>query len=77
MDHAIKIEYLDMLKLTRDSRSYRLREMCWQGTHQEAQHTRRIGGYYIVIKGTKLVYTADFFARKVNMRLVHQVPVGS
>ena len=44
MDYAIEIERLDTLGLDPESRSYRLREMCWSGTHEAARHTRPIAG---------------------------------
>jgi formate C-acetyltransferase len=44
MDRSIEIENLDTLELAPGSRSFRLREMCWRGTHEAAQHTRRIVG---------------------------------
>ena len=44
MDRSIEIENLDTLELAPESRSFRLREMCWRGTHEAAQHTRRIVG---------------------------------
>ena len=36
MDYAIEIEHLDTLELDPESKSYRLREICWQETHQAA-----------------------------------------
>jgi pyruvate-formate lyase len=44
MDRSIEIEDLDTLELAPGSKSFRLREMCWRGTHEAAQHTRRIVG---------------------------------
>jgi pyruvate-formate lyase len=44
MDHLIEIGTLETLALAPESRSYRLREMCWNETHTAAQHTRQIDG---------------------------------
>jgi formate C-acetyltransferase len=44
MDRTIETKHLDTLELDLKSRSYRLREKSWQGTHQAAQHTRPIAG---------------------------------
>ena len=44
LDATTVFERVDALELTPGSRSYRLREMCWNETHKAAQHTRRIGG---------------------------------
>jgi pyruvate-formate lyase len=44
MDRSIEMETLETLALVPESRSHRLREMCWNETHKAAQHTRRIDG---------------------------------
>jgi formate C-acetyltransferase len=44
MDVTTAFESVDELELASDSRSFRLREMCWRGTHEAALHTKRIVG---------------------------------
>ncbi len=44
MDPSIVLESLESLELASDSRSFRLREMVWNGTHEAAVHTRLIVG---------------------------------
>jgi pyruvate-formate lyase len=44
MDCLIEFESAETLELAPDSRIFRLREMCWNGTHDAAMHTRRIIG---------------------------------
>ncbi len=44
MDHSIAFESLGSLALDPESRSFRLREMVWEGTHEAAVHARRIVG---------------------------------
>jgi hypothetical protein len=36
MDPSIELESLESLELAPDSRSFRLREMVWNGTHEAA-----------------------------------------
>jgi len=44
MDFTKALESRDELELVPSSRSFRLREMCWNGTHEAALHKRRIVG---------------------------------
>ena len=44
MDPSIELESLESLELAPDSRSFRLREMVWNETHEAAVHTRAIVG---------------------------------
>jgi formate C-acetyltransferase len=44
MDSTTELESLNALELVPGSRSDRLRKMCWRGTHEAAQHTKRIVG---------------------------------
>jgi pyruvate-formate lyase len=44
MDATTEFERVDALELAPGSRSYRLREMCWSGTHEAAMHKKRIVG---------------------------------
>jgi pyruvate-formate lyase len=44
MEVTTVFESVDTLALLPDSRSRRLREMCWHGTHEAARHTARIAG---------------------------------
>ena len=44
MGPSIEFETLGSLELAPDSRSFRLRETIWNGTHEAAVHTRVIVG---------------------------------
>ena len=44
MDSMTAFGRVDALELAPGSRSFRLREMCWSGTHEAAVHRRRIVG---------------------------------
>jgi formate C-acetyltransferase len=44
MDSTTDLESADALELVPGSRSDRLREMCWRGTHEAARHSGRIEG---------------------------------
>jgi pyruvate-formate lyase len=44
MEVTTVFESVDTLELTPGSRTHRLREMCWHGTHEAARHTARIAG---------------------------------
>ena len=59
MAPSIALERAEALELASDSRSFRLREMVWNRTHEAAVHTRLIVGCG---EDTLVGYARDFAA---------------